>query len=339
MTLETPQSIPNHLLERNKSLWSVSEKIEWDTLDKETDYIISGSAFIDVDDVYGRKGNPFTVVIGPRIANFTDQEMTVIARIAGTPETIFIHRCEPQDNSETLTYNVELTVKTPTGKGLGACAHGFTGAIQTLLETDMISIPSTLLITTTLQKSARAFISEERIISLEFKLSESQQILIDGGKINEIFGIELVTGHVEQPVLSVGSPKLTIEITEAQFDHVQQNLGSLNYEALLLLQNDLKINGIHLFCRNSETGLPAKVIQANAYLGRENVVDPATGVSCAAQIGSDEKVNEGETVKLTQYTANGPSADLHVTKKADGLVDVGGTAVLFNFEEVGHDTK
>jgi len=38
MPIETPQSVPIHLRERNKALWSVSESTEWNALDKETDY-------------------------------------------------------------------------------------------------------------------------------------------------------------------------------------------------------------------------------------------------------------------------------------------------------------
>lgn len=334
MSSETPQSVPAHLIERNKGLWTTQETPDWHELDKEKDFIISGSAFIDLNDPLGRKGNPFTVVTGSGVGTLTGEAKDQIALKTGTPETVFINDCSlSSEQGEVPSYELGLTVKTPTGKELGACAHGFTGAVQTLLELGTVISPSVITIATTMQTGSRALISEERIISLEFMLSEARSIIIDAQSVSDIFGVEVGKDKSPYQVLSVGSPKLTIEVTEDQFNAVQQNLDCLDYDALSTLQNENQINGIHLFCRD-EKGLPAKVIQANAYLGRENVVDPATGVSCAAQVGSDTSVKEGETVKLTQYTAKGPSADLYVTKKDDGIVLVGGTAVLFNFEEI-----
>ncbi len=291
-------------------------------------YAISGSAFVNLDDPYGPMGNPFAIIIGDKVEALSSEQANAIAQTTGTPETVFIRRCRATGNNE---YELLLTVLTPTGKELGACAHGFTGAIQTLLNCGQLSTDSKIKVATTLNTSADIFVSATGVIALEFAAQEARSLTLPANTLNDIFHVEALSETSDLPVLSVGSPKLIVEVPSDVFMDVQSNLGSLDYDKLMALEDAKHFNGIHIFCRNQTSQLPEKAIQVNAYLGKENVVDPATGVSAAAQVSADTHVPEGAEVTLTQYTAKGPSAVLRVTKRA-GTVNVGGTAVLFNYK-------
>ena len=329
--MNLPQSVPTHLANADPSFWMPKAKdFEWRSLDVASTYAISGSAFVDLDDPYGILGNPFAVVIGDKVNDLDSNQSKAIAQKTGTPETVFIRRCRSKVANE---YELLLTVLTPTGKELGACAHGFTGAIQTLLNCGKILADSRVEITTTLDTTANASVSTTGIISLEFAVQEQRRLTLPAQTINDIFQAEVLLDTTKLSVLSVGSPKLIIEVSPEVFMNVQSKLTDLDYDKLLALEDKEHFNGIHLFCRNLASQLPEKAIQVNAYLGKVNVVDPATGVSAAAQISADTNVSEGTEVTIAQYTAKGPSAILKVTKGVN-TVNVGGTAVLFNYKEL-----
>src|SRR5205814_1246834 len=149
---------------------------------------------------------------------------------------------------------------------------------------------SEVVIRTTLNTTAKAFLSAASAIALEFESQEPRSLTVSSETINIIFNSNILTRIEDLPVLSVGSPKLTIEVTPEVFQAVQSNVSRLEYDRLLTFQDDNEINGIHLFCRNLESHLPEKAIHVNAYLGPGNVVDPATGVSSAGQLGTDPYV-------------------------------------------------
>ena len=304
-------------------------KIDWKSLDSKKIYMVSGSAFINVDDPYGPMGNPFTVIIGDKIKDYTQEQCKHTAKITGTPETIFIRDCHFVSKG---IYDLRLTVLTPTGKELGACAHGFTGAIKTLLEHRILPYGCKVKIQTTIDTHATIFISSTGIISLEFKKQKERFLTVPYQTINNIFDTPVLLKAENLSICSVGSPKLIIEVTEDIFMNIQEKLSNLNYQQLLAFEDKEKINGIHIFSRNIKSGLPEKAIQVNAYLGKENVVDPATGVSAAAQISCDKNVQAGQEVQITQYSQKGPSAILKVIKQTKDKILVGGTAVLFNYQ-------
>lgn len=273
-------------------------------------------------------GNPFAVVIGEDVAGLDSAERLKIAKRTNTPETVFVNNYE---QVRTDNYAANLTVYTPSGSEMGACAHGFLGAIQTLLQTGKILANSTLSITTTANTSAQAIVDETGKITLEFKVVAPRRLAVDAETLISIYGVSL-GDYKNLGVLSVGSPKLTIEVTPETFDNLQSNLKNISYKTLLKFQDDNKVNGIHVFCRNPQTLLPEKCIQNNAYSGPDNLADRATGVSNAAQISNDENIKAGQALKITQYSYAGPSAILALTKLEHGKVMVGGGAALFNVE-------
>lgn len=326
--MNIPQSVPAHLSSADASFWSpLPSDFNWITLSQDIAHAISGSAFIDLSDPYGPMGNPFAVVLGAPVAAFDAKRCKQITQLTQTPETIFIRHCRITGNK---TYELLLTVLTPTGKELGACAHGFTGAIQTMLNCDQITQGSEVMITTTLDTTAKVFVSKSGVIAIEFIPQDQRMLTVSAMAINTIFGAEVLSETTELPILSVGSPKLTIEVSPRKFAAIQSKLDNLDYDKLLAFEDIERINGVHIFCRDTVSHLPEKTIQVNAYLGKVNVIDPATGVSAAAQLSADNAVANGVEVTLTRYTAKGPSAILSVTKQAK-TVRVGGTAVLFNF--------
>lgn len=329
--MKLPQSVPPHLANANPAFWTPqTSDFSWKSLDMASVYAISGSAFIDLADPYGPMGNPFAVVIGDKVESFDSKQAEAIAQTTGTPETVFIRHCHLVTANE---HEVLLTVLTPIGKELGACAHGFTGAIQTLLNCGRISAGSKIKVATTLDTTANVFVSAEGVIALEFVVQEGRSLTLSTQTLNDIFHVESLSDTKDLPVLSVGSPKLIIEVSPEVFMDIQHKLADLDYDKLLALEDGEHFNGIHLFCRNPASQLPEKAIQVNAYLGRENVIDPATGVSAAAQISADTHVPEATEVVITQYTAKGPSAILKVTKGAN-IVKVGGTAISFNYKQL-----
>lgn len=322
---EVPQSVPDHLIKSNPQLWRVCT-VNWGNLDN-SQHIVVGSSFVDPINPTGPMGNPFAVVIGENVATLKPSERLAIAKQTNTPETVFVNSCI----KETDDYTINLTVYTPSGTEMGACAHGFLGALQTLIQIGKVAKASKVTITTTVDTSALAVIDAEGKLALEFQAAPSRELVIDTQKLARIYGVSL--GQVKNSgVLSVGSPKLTLEVTPEVFDDVRRNLTKLSYEGLLQLQDDLNINGVHIFCRNLQTQLPEKCIQNNAYSGSDNLADKATGVSNAAQISADEHIAIGQSLQVTQYSFDGPSAVLALTKLEQGKVMVGGAATLFNVQ-------
>jgi len=329
--MKLPQSVPTHLAEADTTFWTpLSSNFAWSSLNLDTAYAISGSAFIDLADTYGPMGNPFAVVIGNPVKDFNNDGCQKVTLLTRTPETVFIRECRSTSPNK---YELLLTVLTPTGKELGACAHGFTGAVQTLLAFGQLAPVSEIHVRTTLDTTAKVFVSAAGVIALEFVVQERRTLTVPSQTIDNIFQTEVLPQTQELPVLSVGSPKLTMEVSAERFAAIQRKLSDLNYDQLLAFEDKEKINGIHIYCRNPHSCLPDKAIQVNAYLGKDNVVDPATGVSAAGQISADDLVPVGTEVTITQYIAKGPSAILKVTKQSD-TVRVGGTAVLFNYKEL-----
>ncbi len=328
-----PCSVPQHLVALNPALWQVPQNpVDWTVLNRGNINVVSGSAFIDPANPHGRMGNPFSVIIGDPVAGLELDERKRIAQvITGAPETVFINSCQ---SNKDRRYELLLTVLTPTGKEMGACAHGFTGAILTARSHGLLEPGSEVVVRTTLDTTAKAFISDAGAIALEFESQEPRSLTVSSETINIIFNSDILTRIEDLPVLSVGSPKLTIEVMPEVFQAVQSNLRRLEYNRLLTFQDDNKINGIHLFCRNPESHLPEKAIHVNAYLGPGTVVDPATGVSSAGQLGAYPYAKENQEVQITQFTGQGPSAILRVAKLAGGIIRVGGTAVLFNHQVV-----
>lgn len=328
-TPKLPQSVAKHLIQLNPKLWQISDDLDWTTLGDAL-HIVVGSSFVDPANPYGPMGNPFAVVIGKDVAGLDSQQRLKIAQQTNTPETVFINECRQQGAHD---YLVSLTVYTPSGSEMGACAHGFFGALKTLLQTDSIIPASTLHIVTTVNTSALAAIDAEGNMSLEFQAEAPRQLSINDGILAEIYGMSL--GKLKNHgVLSVGSPKLIIEVTPEIFDSLVKNLSGMSYRSLLEFQDSNNVNGIHVFCRNSQTRLPEKCIQNNAYSGPDNLADRATGVSNAAQISADESVAVGQALQVTQYSYAGPSAILTLTKLDKGRVMVGGMAALFNVDRV-----
>lgn len=322
-----PQSVGSHLIKANPGFWEVNRSINWHTVGASSITLVSGSSFIDPKDSYGPMGNPFAVVIGESVEMLTQAERLHIARVTNTPETVFINHCTSIAPGK---FKVSLTVYTPSGTEMGACAHGFLGALQTLLQTGVVDKESEIAIETTLNTTARAVVDGAGQIALEFQAEVPVPLRVDTHVLSSIYGVDFQILQ-NRGVLSVGSPKLTLEISAQLFETLQRQLKHINYEALLAFQQTAGVNGIHLFCRN-QNGLPEKCIQNNAFSGKDNLADRATGVSNAAQISTDSRVAEGQQVAITQYSFNGPSAVLIVTKKPAHKVLVGGAATLFNTE-------
>ncbi|MGI5380788.1 hypothetical protein ACQEV2_42830 [Streptomyces sp. CA-251387] len=295
--------------------------------------VVFGSAFVDPRDPGNGVGNPFAVVMGAEVGRLSAAQRRTLARRTGTPETVFIdavrQRCEPHRPSE---YELDLTVLTPTGKTLGACAHGFIGVVHALAETGPITVGLDLVITTPSGGSARASLSGGCTVMLHFVSSEPLIVYGREQALEEIFHVPLPSLAGGLPVLSVGSPKLTVEVTPAVFARLRRELDGLDYDRLMALQRELNVNGIHLFCRNGITGMPERAIQANAYLGRI-AVDRATGVSNAAQVSADPRVSEGQRLQIAQYTQASRSAILTLTKGKGRGIWVGGAAVLLGDRE------
>jgi len=326
-----PQSVPAHLSKANPLFWTpVADNFDWANLDLSKSYAISGTAFIDLANPYGPMGNPFAVVIGAGTKDMTKKQCVRIAQFTRTPETVFIRAWHATSQGR---YEMALTVLTPTGKELGACAHGFTGAVQTLLKRGQLTLGAQIAVRTTLSTSARVLVSTKGVISLEFEPQEPRSLYVESKTLKNIFTVAVVAESAELPVRSVGSPKLIIELSPEQFEIVRQSLNRLDYDKLLAFEDQEHINGIHLFCRDQRSKLPSKAMQVNAFLGRDFVVDLATGISAAAQLSSDENVATGTQVNITQYTGKGPTAILQLTKQAQ-TVRVGGSAVLFNYQPV-----
>jgi len=324
-----PKSVYAHLVKSDPDLWSVLPNIAWTDIDTSKVTVIVGSTFVEANDPYGPLGVAFSVVIGDEVTSMSPADLLRISQTINTPEIIFVRACEGLNGR----YEVRLTVYTPTGAEMGMCVSGFIAAVQTLVAVGQLPASSEVLVTTTLGTSAEAIINTNGGIMLRLRSLPSRTLTVSTECLSDIFGVSL--SEVKNwGVLSVGSPKLTIETSPELFDRIQPRMHSMNYEALLALQKENGINGIHLFCRDPQTLLPIKCIQSNAYSGVDNLADRATGNSNAAQISADPHVRPNQTVRVTQYVGDGPSAMLDITKAAGGLVEVGGAAVLFNYKAI-----
>ena len=325
-----PKSVSDHIVKANPELWGLRKPpIQWHELGTKQNYLIAGSSFIDPDDPAGSLGNPFVVVVGPSTGELADRKQ--VAQQTNTPETVFINSCQAVNEGSELS----LTVLTPSGQEMGACAHGFIGAVQTLISLGQLPLGRNFTIHTTIATTAQGSVSPDGQITLSFTPQPPRSTDVPLSRLVGIYGSKLGEARI-LGILSVGSPKLTIELTPAAFSAVQQNLNRLNFQELLALQAEFDINGIHLFCRDPHTHFPARCIQNNAYSGPDNFADRATGVSNAAQIAADSQVPLGQTLSVTQYVATGPSAILNLTKAATDRIDVGGAAALFGYREVLH---
>ncbi|KAB2340608.1 PhzF family phenazine biosynthesis protein [Actinomadura rudentiformis] len=294
--------------------------------------VVSGSAFVDPRDPDNALGNPFAVVMGADVKAFSAAQRQTLARRTGAPETVFVNAVRGTDGP--TAYELDLTVLTPTGKALGVCAHGFIGAVYALIEAGLITAGLDLMISTPSGGSARASLSSDGTVMLHFVARESLSAYGREQALEEIFHVPLPSLADGLPVLSVGSPKLTVEVTPAAFALLRRELDGLDYDRLMALQRELDINGIHLFCRNTITRMPERAIQVNAYLGKSLVVDRATGVSNAAQVSADPHIHEGQQLQIAQYTQTGRSAVLTLTKGKELSVWVGGAATLLAHREI-----
>ncbi|MFC9970582.1 PhzF family phenazine biosynthesis protein [Spirillospora sp. NPDC127200] len=291
--------------------------------------VLFGSAFVDVRDPRGGLGNPFAVVMGADVGSWDLQRRQALAARTGAPETVFVDAVrEPRRPEGAHGYELDLAVLTPTGKTLGACAHGFIGAVHALTEAGLTRPGHDLLITTSAGGSARASLPRAGTVMLHFVSAEPRVAHGPEGALEEIFHLPLPSLADGLPVLSVGSPKLTVEVTPDAFARLRRELDGLDYDRLTDLQRGLGVNGVHLFCRNGTTSSPEGAIQVNAHLGRSLVADRATGVSNAAQVSADPHVGEGQELRITQYTGAGRSAVLTLAKGEGRNVSVGGAAVL-----------
>jgi predicted PhzF superfamily epimerase YddE/YHI9 len=295
----------------------------------DTAVLLAGSAFVDAGDPTGELGNPFAVVLGGDVAGWDTARRSALAGRTGTPETVFIDAVNPAPGDDGWSsIEVAVTVLTPTGERLGACAHGIMGAVRAMAETvSSGGGPHRFEITTSTGVRTRALLHPDGAVDLGFQSLEARYVAGCGPAVDEVFGVAgLATGSL--PILSVGSPKLTVEVPGATFDMLRARLDRLDYDRLMSLQRDVGVNGIHVYNRDPATGLPARAIQVNAYLGRALVVDRATGVSHAAQVGGDSAVEPGQRLRIAQYTQAGCSAVIAVTKGRRGQVTVGGATIL-----------
>lgn len=59
MKQKFPQSVSQYIYDLNPELWIIKkEKIEWNELDMSKSGLISGAAFIDMKDPFGKKRKP-----------------------------------------------------------------------------------------------------------------------------------------------------------------------------------------------------------------------------------------------------------------------------------------
>ena len=237
--MEIPLSVPAHLAEADKAFWTPQPAdFNWGGLSLDKAYAISGSAFIDLAAPNGSMGNPFAIVIGRPVKDFDNDRCHGITQLTRTPETVFIRDYHPASEHR---YSLLLTVLTPTGKELGACAHGFTGAIQTLRECGQIAPGSEIIISTTLGTTAKVLVSASGVIAIEFEVQDQRALSVPAHTINAIFQTKVLSEDAELPVLSVGSPKLTIEVSPEIFEAVQRKLNSLDYDTLLAFEDEERI--------------------------------------------------------------------------------------------------
>jgi hypothetical protein len=85
--------------------------------------VVFGSAFFDPRDPHSGLGNPFAVVLGADVGTWNTDQRQVLARRTGTPEAVYIDAVHDSHGPDgACEYKLDLTVLTPTGKALGACA-------------------------------------------------------------------------------------------------------------------------------------------------------------------------------------------------------------------------
>lgn len=284
--------------------------------------LVTGSAFVDVDDPGSGLGNPFAVVLGDDVPAWDLERRRTVARRSGAPETVFVNALRGSQ--------LEITVLTPTGQELGACAHGFIGAVHTLAATGALASGDEVEIRTSATATAAAVASVRPgdVVMLRFVSRPPRRADGLGPALTGIFPLPVQRPGSTLEILSVGSPKLTVEVTPETLALLRTQLHLLDFDNLLHLQRTAEINGVHLFCRDPQTLLPAQSIQVNAYLGEDLMIDRATGVSNAAQVSADPYVRPGQQVQIAQYSRQGRTAILTIIKGHRGEVQVGGAVTL-----------
>ncbi|GAA2778412.1 PhzF family phenazine biosynthesis protein [Nonomuraea dietziae] len=286
----------------------------------QTACLVTGSAFVDVDDPGSGLGNPFAVVLGDDVPAWDLERRRTVARRSGAPETVFVNALRGSQ--------LEITVLTPTGQELGACAHGFIGAVHTLAATGALASGDEVEIRTSATAAAVASVRPGDVVMLRFVSRPPRPADDLDPALTGIFPLPVRRPGSTLEILSVGSPKLTVEVTPETFALLRTQLHLLDFDNLLHLQRTAEINGVHLFCRDPQTLLPAQSIQVNAYLGEDLMIDRATGVSNAAQVSADPYVRPGQQVQIAQYSRQGRTAILSIIKGHHGEVQVGGAATL-----------
>ncbi|GAA3470611.1 PhzF family phenazine biosynthesis protein [Nonomuraea roseola] len=286
----------------------------------QTACLVTGSAFVDVADPGSGLGNPFAVVLGDDVPAWDLERRRTVARRSGAPETVFVNALRGSQ--------LEVTVLTPTGQELGACAHGFIGAVHTLAENGALASGDEVEIRTSATAAAVASVRPGDVVMLRFVSRPPRRADDLGPALTGIFPLPVQRPGSTLQILSVGSPKLTVEVTPETFTLLRTQLHRLDFDRLLHLQRTAEINGVHLFCRAPQTLLPAQSIQVNAYLGEDLMIDRATGVSNAAQVSADPYVQPGQQVQIAQYSQQGRTAILTIIKGHRGEVQVGGAATL-----------
>lgn len=329
-----PKSVPCHIFMANPGLWQTEYPYHLphpEPLPSTHDnLVVSGSSFVDASDPYGKLGNPFAVVIGHTVKQMALSQRHRIANLLNTPETIFVNRCIVHSAPIRTRCTVDISIYTPNGEELGGCAHGTMGAIQALLQNGCVTPDADFDISTTAGSRLQGYVSWDQRIELRYPAEPHRKLDISAEHLSGIFGPDMASARIIG-VLSVGSPKLTIELPNDSFAGMWPRLYErVDFDALLAFQKRCQIAGVHIFCRNLRTSTPQKCVQLNAFLGPDNWIDRATGVSNAGQVAADDCVPVGASVQITQYTPAGPAALLSIRKYSDAHVGVAGTSVIFS---------
>lgn len=287
-----------------------------------------GSSFVDAANPLGPLGNPFAVGWGREVRDWDHERRRALAQHTGTPETAFVHSVRNDVSAGRAGQTLTLSVCTPTGKELAVCVHGFIGAVHALSQAGLVDDRADLRLAIPGGVQIPVSRSADGAVLLHLVAQRVRRVTGLREVVGRIFGVPLPSSADDLPVLSVGSAKLTVEVSPGVFDTIRQGVPALDFARLLALQERLRLNGVHIFSRNPDTLLPEHCMQANAFLGPDLVVDRATGVSIAAQVSADTTIQPGQQVTVTQWTHAGPSAKVNVTKGSNGSVQVGGNAII-----------
>lgn len=154
----------------------------------DTAVLLAGSAFVDAGDPTGELGNPFAVVLGGGVAGWDTARRSALARRTGTPETVFIDALNPVPGDDGWSsIEVAVTVLTPTGEHLGACAHGIMGAVRALAETVRSSGgPHRFEITTSTGVRTQALLHPGGAVELGFQALAVRHVTGCGPAVDEV---------------------------------------------------------------------------------------------------------------------------------------------------------